>query len=1411
MAELPKDIRRPGGDMVPARSPFTRRVLLPTEADMCNALGITEEEYWQFVEQLEAKTKERPEAYDLIPDIRCDPITTFIAANIVTIGIAAGAAFVSYLLTPKPPSQKQGQAVRTEDIAGSKRFAPQNSFSSVQELAVLGDLIPLLFTKYQEIDRGLGPIAYGGIRVSSQILWSQLLSYGRYQRLKILALFSLGELGVKGDGPDFEGYAIGDLLISNYHSEKIYKVRTIDGHYLPGSETSIPFLSGEDKNENVFTDDVFKIDDGTGYFEQYFCGTRNPTTQSAFGLSSPMPNCTWFGLPYELIRWGDINKNTRAGIRIQVRKRVKNLGLWPMRAGFLDGGTDNQKLALDEVPVGTELTYQVVGGIDNNQTRADDTLAFQKNDTRHIGRHGVEDVNAISISVREATDGFISEGEQYMAGTALVTCIMGGDSREYPGAPWEGHKSKTRQYTFRVIQKGHYHCLSQPNLSTHCLNPEWNTSGNHWYVPNSNPNEFYYEQNKNQIFPPHSRYALQKTTIGSVSDNRNCDITEIGLKSKVFKQMQFANVNSKPAEGDIVSAIDNASPISLGQVQTYLNRISFFKLLVRKAGSDEEWSDNHWVKPNNVNNHSGLFCVKGNTPEFQYNYIRVEHPLGQYEYRFFPWPGNDVIKRVENGEYLKACLLNANGASDPDSVKSFTSGNLYTIRFAGVLEFGLTKQSLSNKEWNLGNPGVADTITYELIGVGTSTYQAQSSFGAGDIRSERQNTFIWTKFYGPQADSYPTPYTDTEDHHTLIKHFDIPGDPARWFNLYINRSDVTPNTEGRDGPEWSEKIGVFNAKALGATSHHDVRFEYTIAESGFKGYYEPILNDSLPGAGGNGHPGGKTDYYYVRKVEEQIRRVDPIVSKIIETSNVDDAGNEIAKGSGLTLKINVWEDPDPNYNPVGRDAIYAEWTIENRGDGEYRPGDKVRIAAVKYPGTNNVAVPTQIVSLDIDEVATRGELGNDIPSELNPYDVAADFWKYQGDRSSHLDGPEHQITYVNEIVKTTGSQRANYKDLAYAGLRIDSSKEWTNFTQFSAYFRKGIEVVKAPFTGSYKEETNLFPEIAYALLTDKKIGAGKVIPKESVNIVDMDIATKFCQANEFFWDGMITNRVNLRDFIFEQGTYCLLDFTIVGGQFSLYPSVPFKKDDHTIDHNALPEIKAMFTDGNIKDLQVNFLAPEDRQTFKANVLWRKEKLNGFAETKSIIYRLVGSDHDDDPIETYDFSGFCTSQNHAVNYIKYILSVREYTDHSINFKTAPHYVNGLKPGDYIRVFSTTNHTSRFNNGAILEDGTVVSKDTITGEHHMYYWNPSWKEDEQEVRETTTKLNFSNSNAVKAYAGTLFTIKETEKTDQCYKVESITFGEDGLIDLSASYVKLTDDGKLAILQGWFDDGSRFTLAE
>ena len=36
------------------------------------------------------------------------------------------------------------------------------------------------------------------------------------------------------------------------------------------------------------------------------------------------------------------------------------------------------------------------------------------------------------------------------------------------------------------------------------------------------------------------------------------------------------------------------------------------------------------------------------------------------------------------------------------------------------------------------------------------------------------------------------------------------------------------------------------------------------------------------------------------------------------------------------------------------------------------------------------------------------------------------------------------------------------------------------------------------------------------------------------------------------------------------------------------------------------------------------------------------------------------------------------------------------------------------------------------------------------------------------------------------------------DRVYKVESITYGEEGLIQIAASHVPLTDDNKLAVLE-------------
>ena len=1363
MAELPKNIRKVGGEMVAARSPFTRRVLLPTEADLCNALGITEEEYFQFLEGVAAKVKEKPEAYGLVPEIFAGPgagalalyqtaggvSLTFLGQ--IAVGVALTAA--SVLLAPKPPSQRQGTNERTADIGGTKKFAPQFSFNSVQDLANLGDLIPLVFA-----NRSQNP--NGGIRVNSQLLWSQMVSLGRYQELKILALFSLGEIAKK---PDFKGYAIGDLLIDIYHSNKIYK----------DSAGDIPFKNNGGQFEGN-EENIFRIDN-----LRHFCGTRNPTTQATFGLSSPVPNATWYKLPFELIRTrSSFDADTRPAGRITLKKRRKLLGEWPTRAGFIAGGNASQKAGNSDVPVGTVLTYQIIGsGPLGEYTGIGYAQDAPPEDDLTMDPHGLEDVNAATKTIRETTDSYIVEGEQYMAGTAIVTCIdIDKDKADQtPGKPWDG--TENREFLFKVVEPGKYDCVPNINdgLWSHCNNPHWNVAGPFFKVKDGDK-KFYYEQNHNQIFDPATRYTLQKVTLGTISNNRKCHITEIGIKSKVFKQIQFANVNSKPTEDKIFEIYDHRSSIQLGNINKYVTRYSFFKLEVRPIGSDN-WI---WLKPSTTN-HSGLFCVKGNTPEFQFNYLRIDQPaFNQYEYRFLPWPGNDVIKTVIANSSTTVVLLNANGTREVGGVQQFAS-NGYVVRFAGRQFHLINKQNLSNTEWNLGEPSRAVQAVATNVVTGLSSYQY--SVGGASASNLPQTQELITRFNKKTAST------------AIVRFANYPrAGRASWF-LYINSSDVTPNTQGY-GPTPPYGQWPVSREVDMVTPASEIEFHYNIDPSGLGGKYMPGNLDSSSGS---------HQIYAVIKMEEHGVTVAPAINNLeVTLVNEDDD----ADGQGLKVNLSVW-------NANGQ--IFAEWEMTDTGEN-YSNGDVVKIPAQGSDLPDAISLTVSVSS------AEKVYFDQDIAHELNAYDAAADFWKYEGDRSSHLDGPEHQITYCNEIIQTEKrihkeGEPATYENLAYAGLQIKSSKEWTNFSQFSAYFKQGIKVKRLisdsgnnavnnsdGVDSNGKGATNIFPEIAYALLTDKTLGAGAVISESSVDDGNMRIAAKFCKANGLFWDGMISNKVNLREFIYQQAIFSLLDFTIIGGKFSLYPAVPFNYDpvteegDFTINLEGKPTIKAMFTDGNINDLNVSFLPPEDRQAFKANVIYRKETENGFPEIKSKVIRLHGSDHVDDPLETFDLSGFCTNDQAARLFGEYTLALRKHLDHTVSFKTAPHYINGVRPGDYIRVFSTTQHVQRFNNGAILDDGTVVSKDTISGSKTFYYWNPSTIVAGEIMPVAEATVNFSNTNAVKAFAGSLFTIKESEASDQCYKVESITFGDDGLVELSGSYAELTSDGKLAMLQNW-----------
>ena len=98
--------------MVASKRPYGRRLLLPTEVEFCNLLGISEDEYWYFQDTVAAYNGQRPEGYELIPDIRCEPVTilgiTITTKMWVQIGIAVVAAAISYALKEKPKELRLG-------------------------------------------------------------------------------------------------------------------------------------------------------------------------------------------------------------------------------------------------------------------------------------------------------------------------------------------------------------------------------------------------------------------------------------------------------------------------------------------------------------------------------------------------------------------------------------------------------------------------------------------------------------------------------------------------------------------------------------------------------------------------------------------------------------------------------------------------------------------------------------------------------------------------------------------------------------------------------------------------------------------------------------------------------------------------------------------------------------------------------------------------------------------------------------------------------------------------------------------------------------------------------------------------------------------------------------------------------
>lgn len=1031
--------------MEPLRRPAGQRALLPAEVEICQILGITEQDYWYFVDLAQSYNGERNQGYELIPEVSCGPATPYLIN--LAIGLVLTGLGVLLAPKPKPFDQKAPPQLKTADAIGAKRFATQAGFNTVQSVASLGEIIPLVFANRANNK--------GGVRAASRLLWSRMTSWGTTQQFEGIHLFSAGNLAAR---PDFDGFAIGDSLITSYPLDKLRLLFNTNGERLIKTVNSTS--TGKGQYPETQTTDTRIPGNGFEFFRPSvgptpdFCGTRTPSSQTQFGAYAPMPNGMQFQLPYELVLIPD-GQGREVKKRAQSRRNKINT--------VYSIGASITAVSGNIASKGATVTYTVKAGL---------------YDEEQFDDWGNEDIKQEQESRRIEIDANIGFGSSYLVGQTLTTC-KGISSDE----PYNANLSKT--YEFVVSEA---------------------SSGNNVEIAGIDDKKGAYEA-----------LTIQRVATATITNSRPCNVTELGIKSNVWKQINFANVNTQPSSGTISDFEDEGGNISLGQVSKYIDRYSFFTIQARMHGSDA-WTN--LLGPTNI------FCIKGNTPRDQYNYLLIEHPIGQYEFRFVPVPGNSIYKFwVDQPGIFKAYQLRPGTPQGPLQVLVAGAGT-FSVYFAGT-EISLTGATFFNKEWIVG-----------------------------------------------------------------------------------------PNLD-------------------------------------------------------------------------------------------------------------------------------------------------------------------------------------DLSQSLNPYDALADYIKYQGESTSHSSAPEHSVVYVNEVIYNDddlfNGAGPQYDNLAIAGLNLWSDKEWSTLSELSAFIKKGVEVTK-PVTGAVGP-TNLLPEIVYALLTDERLGAGKLVGAAQVDEQAMADAARYCQANDFTWDGVINDRINLRDWIFQNAGYCLLDFTIIGGKFSLRPS-PVIKNNGEIDRQGKPAISALFTDGVIKDLKVVFLEPEDRKPFKAVCLCREDTENGFPETRVVTVQLQGASHDLDPEETFDMTGFCSvspgaEATHAITFAKTAILTRTLITHSVTFQTTPQMAMGLIPGQYFRLVSEATHTSRFNNGAVSDDGVLSSTTELSnGSYSIYYWTPGT------TGVLEGSLNVSNGTATPR--NIVYTLRNSVTEDRIYKLEALTYADDGLVEVTGSHVPLTNSGALAVMQ-------------
>ena len=239
------------------------RKLLPYEYELIETLGVSKEEYLDFVAQQHIYEDIKD---GTLLDIRNDPLTVSIVLAVVGVLLQVA----SILLMPKPEEAEGSTQTRDQ------RLAPRTGFNGTQELAVYGETVPLVYTSMtQNLD--------GGVRVATLLLWSAILSFGNSQFMRLMMTVAASRIGAI----DPERTAIGQLPAKDIALSNVWQYFNANG---PTTYSNLVKGSTQDPTRAgaTSTDTTAKLNGLPGRKEG-FSQCFSPTTAYAVGVTGFIP------------------------------------------------------------------------------------------------------------------------------------------------------------------------------------------------------------------------------------------------------------------------------------------------------------------------------------------------------------------------------------------------------------------------------------------------------------------------------------------------------------------------------------------------------------------------------------------------------------------------------------------------------------------------------------------------------------------------------------------------------------------------------------------------------------------------------------------------------------------------------------------------------------------------------------------------------------------------------------------------------------------------------------------------------------------------------------------------------------------------------------------------------------------